>query len=216
VNRLIIFDWDGVIADSCARFYEYYTNTARHFGKDFPVSSLEHFREWYDSAWENNFLKMGFSREELPQAIQYEGSIIDYDAIPLFSGVEDTLKALAGAYELAIASTTHASRIREKLERAGLTRLFRFISGGEEGGSEKTTKIARVLENLGGNAETSIMVGDTVMDIVSSRALGIRNVAVTYGWNTRDRIAAAMPDFIVDHHSALPSLISSVFRGPDA
>ncbi len=211
MQPLIIFDWDGVIADSCPCFHNYYRITSQHFGKEFPIHTLEQFREWYDSAWENNFINLGFSREELPQAIQFEASITDYDAIPLFEGVEEILITLARTNLLAIASTTHASRIREKLERERLIGLFAFISGGEEGGSEKKTKIARVLDRLHYSAASSMMVGDTVMDIVSSRALGIRNTAVTYGWNTRERLVAAEPDYMVDHHSALPSLMSTVF-----
>lgn len=211
MQPLIIFDWDGVIADSCARFYDHYRITTQHFGKIFPIQSLQHFREWYDSAWENNFINLGFDREELSQAIKFESSIIDYDKIPLFKGVEETLITLSRTSMLAIASTTHASRIRKKLEREGLIGLFAFISGGEEGGSEKTTKIARVLDHLQYTAPSAMMVGDTVMDIVSSRALGIRNTAVTYGWNTKERLVAAEPDFMIDHHSSLPSLISKVF-----
>lgn len=211
MQPLVIFDWDGVITDSCASFCDHYRITAKHFGKVFPIKSVQHFREWYDSAWENNFINLGFTREELPQAVQFESSIIDYDKITLFKGVEETLISLSRSNVLAIASTTYASRIRKKLEREGLIELFAFISGGEEGGSEKTTKIARVLDNLHYNAASAVMVGDTVMDIVSSRTLGITNIAVTYGWNTRERLARAEPDFMVDHHSSIPSLITNIF-----
>jgi phosphoglycolate phosphatase-like HAD superfamily hydrolase len=42
------------------------------------------------------------------------------------------------------------------------------------------------------------VVGDTPMDIRCARAIGARVVAVATGWHSRDRLAAAGPDLLLD------------------
>ena len=41
-------------------------------------------------------------------------------------------------------------------------------------------------------------VCDTVGDIREARDAGIRTVAVTWGWHSRERLAAAHPDRLID------------------
>jgi phosphoglycolate phosphatase len=211
MQKLVIFDWDGVIADSCPQFLELYRRTTEHFGRSFPIRTVEDFRDWYNSAWENNFTHLGFSPEEVPRLITHLSSLVDYDLIPLFAGIRETLSSLAGLYRIAIASTTHSCHIREKLAREDLESLFACIEGGEGGTSEKRAIIARVIASMGIGKESIIMVGDTEMDIRSSRAEGIRNIAVTYGWNSAEKLAASAPDHMIESHRELEPLLSGIF-----
>jgi phosphoglycolate phosphatase-like HAD superfamily hydrolase len=211
MQNLVIFDWDGVIADSCPHFMTVYRKTTEDFGRIFPISSLEEFRDWYDSSWENNFINLGFSPEEVPVLIEYEASLVNYLDIPLFPGIENTLRDLAGRYVLAIASTTHSYHIKKKLADQGLESLFALIEGGEGGTSDKKGIVSKVIESLAIARESTVMIGDTVMDITSSRAAGIRNIAVSYGWNTHNKLIAAAPDFMIPSHKEIPLLLNRIF-----
>jgi len=210
MKHLVIFDGDRVIADSCASFLEYYRLTACHFGREFPIRSTDEFREWYDSAWENNFVKLGFTAEEVPGCVKYLSTLINYGDIPLFTGIQEIAERLADTYTLAIASTTHSRHIRNRLETEGFGGAFSFISGGEGGTSEKESRILRVLQELSHPAARAVMVGDTVMDIRSAQALGLKSVAVCYGWNTRERLEKVRPDSLADCPKELPHLIAGL------
>ncbi|MDQ7821819.1 MAG: HAD family hydrolase [Candidatus Eremiobacteraeota bacterium] len=208
---LVIFDFDGVIVDSCPFYFRNYRLMTEHFGRTFPCGTLQEFREWYDSAWENNFLNLGFPEEDIPALLEYQASLTDYNTIPLFPDIKEVIADMAGRYTLAIASTTKSSDIRKKLSLEGLENLFALISGGDEGTSEKKSKIGLVLTTLGRESHEAVMIGDTVMDITSSRALGIKNIAVLYGWNTLEKLLKAAPDHSVRSPWELVPLIGSIF-----
>ncbi len=211
MKNLVIFDWDGVITDSCASFLEYYRITVEHFGKSFPIKSVDEYRGWYDSAWENNFLKLGFTSEEVPACVKHLTRLVDYSAIPLFPGIKEIIVALAQTSTLAIASTTHSRHIRSRLESEGFDGAFSFISGGEGGTSEKQSRILRVIEELSFPVARAVMVGDTAMDVRSAQALGIKAIAVYYGWNTKELLERENPDFLLSHWQDLPSCIGRLF-----
>jgi phosphoglycolate phosphatase-like HAD superfamily hydrolase len=50
------------------------------------------------------------------------------------------------------------------------------------------------------------MVGDAVSDIRAGQANGMRTAAVTWGWQRRDLLAAAGPDWIFTRVEALLAL----------
>ena len=42
------------------------------------------------------------------------------------------------------------------------------------------------------------VIGDTPMDVRCARAIGARAVAVATGWHSRERLATAAPDLLLD------------------
>lgn len=210
MRNLVIFDWDGVIADSCPSFLVYYRETANHFKKEFPVKTLDEFKDWYDSAWEQNFIKLGFTEAELPLALNHEASQVNYDNIPLFPGIKEAINIIAKKYTLSIASTTDSKLIRKKMEKENILNLFELISGGEGGTSDKKAVIQKVLDKTGILPEKAVMVGDTIMDIKSSKALNIKNIIVGYGWNSVNRLKEASPDYLVSSPGEIIATIDKI------
>ena len=83
------------------------------------------------------------------------------------------------------------------LVRFGFDPYFREILGADFLFSKKE-KIDYALEKYGIPGEQTFYIGDTAGDIREARAAGVRSVAVTWGWHSRERLAAAQPDFLVD------------------
>lgn len=212
MTKLVIFDFDGVIVDSAPFFHQRYGEIGLKYNKPYPPRTMDEFRDWYDSAWENNYTNMGFRPEDVETVLRSERKPADYSGIPLFPGFFEAVMKLAAEYTLAIASCTREFRIREKLEQVHLLQYFSFISGGEAGISDKRDIIGTVLQNLHIKPEQSLMVGDTVMDILSARAHGIPCIAVTYGWNAEKRLQEANPAALVSSPSELYGAVETLFR----
>jgi phosphoglycolate phosphatase len=49
-------------------------------------------------------------------------------------------------------------------------------------------------------------IGDTTGDIREAKMAGIRTVAVTWGWHSRERLAKLQPDYLIDNPSDLLSI----------
>ena len=57
--------------------------------------------------------------------------------------------------------------------------------------------------------ENILYVGDTIGDIEASRKAGIRVAAVTWGYNTKESLEAAKPDFLISQPEELLNIIKT-------
>lgn len=194
------------MADSQRMYFELYVAVGKHFGKVVPIASEQEFRDWYEPRWEENYYQMGFTAEELPGALEWALAWLDYARVELFPTVPEMLRSLAAEWPMAVVSTTPSPVIRERLRAAGLENVFRLITGGEDGSSEKVAKIDLTLERLG--IRRGVMVGDTRLDIEAAGHHGLTTVAATYGWQSPARVLAAGPTF----QAARPEELEGVVR----
>lgn len=206
----VIFDWDGVIADSLDLFYDIYVKTCARFGLHLPVSSPATFRGWYNARWEQNFLDMGVSAAHLDEVLDHARSQADYTNVQLYPDVVAAIRELSPRIRVGIASTTDAALIRGKLAREGLLDLFGVVVGGEEGGSDKIARYGDALVALGADGVASVGVGDTPLDVHCARHWGMGTVGVTYGWNDEARVAEAAPDRLVHHPADVEAAIRAL------
>ncbi|MEM1986064.1 MAG: HAD family phosphatase [Nitrososphaeria archaeon] len=68
----------------------------------------------------------------------------------------------------------------------------------------------KVLSLLDLSAEECISVGDGLIDIIPSKSLGIKFVAVTGGYNPIEKILEYKPDYVIGSLLELPSLIKKL------
>ena len=54
---------------------------------------------------------------------------------------------------------------------------------------------------------SSMMIGDRDQDIKGARENGLRALAVTYGFGSREELNSARPDHMVDHSVEIVSLL---------
>jgi phosphoglycolate phosphatase len=191
MNTLLLFDFDGVLVDSLDLYAEAVARCLERIGTPI-VKSKEDYLALFDVA---AFTEA--SREILPR--------IDYGAMKPYDGLIPVLTALEKDHILAVISSNGYRTIRVMLERFGFAPYFREIFGADFRFSKKE-KIAYALEKYGIPGERAFYIGDTAGDIVEARAAGVRSVAVTWGWHSRERLAASHPDFLVDTPEGLLSV----------
>lgn len=209
-KQLLVFDFDGVIADSMAVFIQIFGEVFEKFDLKFPLSTEEAFRAGYESAWEKNFTENGMKVEQLPKVIEYFESVLSYDSVSPFPNILGILKDLSSDYSLAILSTTRNHFIEGFLNKYTALNYFKKISGGE-GNSAKAERLEKLLVSLNFSKSTAIMIGDTASDIQAGKKVGIPTIGVTYGWYSPERIVAENPTRHVDSPSLLPETIKQIF-----
>ena len=192
---LIIFDFDGVIADSADSYSQAYQKTFAYFGRP---DQFKDFHDWYDSEWENNWLRAGFRSEQLPEAIAYFWSNHSYALVKPFPGIECELKQLGRSAPLVICSTTDEPVISGFLRQHGLEGYFQEVFGREQHRSAKFEIFERALKKYRVKPARAVIIGDTAADVRPARQLGCCAAAVTYGWYSPERIVAEAPDIIIE------------------
>ena len=203
-RKLFLFDFDGVLADSLDLYAEAVARCLERIGT--PIVKT---REDYLALFEGNFYESmaarGVDLAAFAQAAMEIMPGIDYDAMRPFDGLIPVLDALQKDHLLAVISSNGSRTIRRMLERFGFDPYFEEVLGSDFLFSKKD-KIDYALAKYGIPPERTFYIGDTTGDIVEARAAGVRTVAVTWGWHSRERLVAAHPDFLVETPEVLLSI----------
>jgi phosphoglycolate phosphatase len=193
---LFLFDFDGVLADSLDLYAEAVKRSLERIGTPI-VKSKEDYLALFDGNFYESLAARGVDLAAYGKTIGEILPRIDYDAMRPFDGLTPVLAALQKDHLLAVISSNGYRTIRTMLDRFGFAPYFGEILGADFRFSKKE-KIAYAMEKYGIPGERAFYIGDTAGDILEARAAGARAVAVTWGWHSRERLAAAGPDFLID------------------
>lgn len=118
------------------------------------------------------------------------------DVVPL-EGVVPLLDALRGSgARLGLLTGNVREGARIKLLAIGILDRFDLaLSAFAEDGVERTEIAAAARQRCG--QVPLVVVGDTVADVLGARHIGARSLAVTWGFEGKDALAAAGPDRLV-------------------
>jgi len=195
-RKLFLFDFDGVLADSLDLYAEAVRRCMERIGTPI-LKTREDYLALFDGNFYESMAARGVDLAAFAQAAKEILPGLDYDAMKPFDGLIPVLDSLQKDHLLAVISSNGSRTIRRMLERFGFDPYFEEVLGSDFLFSKKE-KIDHALAKYGIPPERTFYIGDTTGDIVEARAAGIRTVAVTWGWHSRERLAAAHPDFLVD------------------
>ncbi len=196
MNSLFLFDFDGVLVDSLDLYAEMVRRCLERIGTPI-VKSKEDYLALFDGNFYESMAARGVDLARYAEAAREIIPQLDYGAMKPYDGLIPMLAALAKDNTLAVVSSNGYRTISTMLDRFGFAPYFREIFGADFLLSKKE-KIAHALEKYGIAGDRAFYIGDTAGDIGEARAAGVRSVAVTWGWHSRERLAAARPDFLVD------------------
>ena len=193
--RAVIFDFDGVIANSEPLHFAAFRDVllqqgvilseqdyyGRYLGYDdagvFRHVSSDRGRRWSDDGVTELVERKAARLEE-----------IERDAPALFPGAESAIRRLAATLPLAIASGARRVEIQQVLERSRLARYFGAIVGAEDVHASKPAPdpYLRAVSLLAAAVGQSLAptecaaVEDSRWGIESARAAGLHTIAVTH------------------------------------
>ena len=121
--------------------------------------------------------------------------------IPTFPNVIDTLLRLsAEGYTLTIASSRSRKSLLDFVHTMHLEAIFPYILGADDVTHAKPhpEPVLQTLETFGCSPEETLVVGDTKYDIEMGRRAGTRTCGVTYGNGSRRELQEAGADYLID------------------
>jgi phosphoglycolate phosphatase len=195
-RELFLFDFDGVLSDSLDLYAEAVRRCLERIGTPI-VKNREDYLALFEGNFYESMAKQGVDLVAFAQAAEEILPGIDYGAMRPFDGLLAVLESLKEDHLLAVISSNGSRTILPMLERFGFQPYFEEVLGSDFLFSKKE-KIDHALAKYGIPPERTFYIGDTTGDIVEARAAGVRTVAVTWGWHSREKLAAAHPDFLVE------------------
>jgi len=194
--KLFLFDFDGVIADSLETYEWTVLECLNRIGQPI-VQDRAGFLELFEGNFYEEIVRRGVNLEAFLKASPGVLAEVDFSRMRLFPFLLPVLERLCEGNVLVIISSSGSRPIRETLESNRFNGCFRAILGSDFMLS-KVAKIAHAMESYEIDAERTYYVGDTAGDIREARQAGVKSVAVTWGWHSRETLKAAEPDFMAE------------------
>lgn len=191
--KLVIFDFDGTLADSGWWMARMLNEAAGQFGFRHVsaeeiealrgLSNREIVRFYRVPAW------------KMPRIAAYVRGRMAQDAaeIRLFEGVDAMLSQLHGrGVRLAAVSSNSEANVRAILGPANAALFADFDCGA--GLFSKARKFKRVMRRAGARPAETLCVGDETRDIEAARKVGAAAGAVSWGYARPEALARLSPD----------------------
>jgi phosphoglycolate phosphatase len=195
--RLLVFDWDGTLADSTAIIAEALQSACRDVGEPVPDDTSARFVIGLGLAQALAHVAPALSAERHPElALRYRHHYLARDPeIPLFAGARELLDELcADGFLVAVATGKTRVGLDRALAANGLSARFHATRCADEGRPKPhPDMLLHLMERLDVEAEATLMIGDTTHDLELARAAGADAVAVAYGAHEPEGLAAARP-----------------------
>ena len=192
----LLFDFDGTIADSIHPFYELMNRLAPRFGRE-PIS-MEEFDLLRDmnAAQIIRHLQLPITRiaTAIPLVLGEYRNIVH--TLEPCQGIPELLKELsARSISYALLSSNSRDNVNNFLLRHTLCG-FDWVEG-TDGILAKHNKLRRQIRKHRLHKNLLYYIGDESRDVEAARRCGVKSIAVTWGFHTRQHLVSAQPDWLV-------------------
>lgn len=204
---VVIFDFDGTIADSFDVVLNITNRLAPEFG--YPITQPEDIPQLKGLSSREVMRRAGVPRFKLPFLLRRLRGELQREVSHLqpISGIRTALQDLKQqGCQLGIVTSNSESNVRAFLERQGLLDWFDFIGSGLTlFGKGRIIKNLLQLYDL--DPAQVVYVGDETRDIEAARKVGISVISVAWGFNSGEVLAEQNPDFLIYRPEELASVV---------
>jgi len=216
--RTAIFDLDGTLADTSADLIA--AANACFVGRGFAVPLDPVADALTAFAGGRAMLRLGVQRLGLTDVVideEYQTLLNHYDAhidvhTVLYPGVEAALDKLANdGWVLGVCTNKPEWLAQSLLTRIGIRDRFTAMLGADTLPVRKPDPehLFETVRRAGGNAERTVLLGDTITDRDTARNAGVPIVLVGFG-PLGDKIAELEPDVILPHYDDLSDVLDQL------
>jgi phosphoglycolate phosphatase len=204
MKRLLLFDFDGVVADSLDAFAESFVEQCRDVGFD-RIATRQDFLDLFDGNFLQRVLKAGlhplkmrrFTKDFAPRITAVMA------AVKPFEGMLALLTDVAHTHPTYIITSSMTSAVEGYLARHGVTGVLGVL-----GADQEPSKVKKIRQTAKRHPEAApYYIGDTKGDMLEGREAGATTVAVTWGWHEEAHLRTAQPDHVVHTPDELRGLL---------
>lgn len=218
---LLIFDLDGTLVDSVPDLTNALNEVLRERGYG-PLSRAEvapMVGDGMPALVARGFAARGGSSDEAAEALQHYIEIYEANATNLtrpYPQVRETLADLRRrGYRSAVCTNKLQHATEVVLRDLGLAALFDGVAGGDRYPVRKPDPghLLRLIAELGGTAQRSVMIGDSENDAAVAHAAAVSVILMRYGYarSNPKTLGAAV---VLDHFADLPAALERLGLTP--
>ncbi|HEU4700277.1 MAG TPA: HAD-IA family hydrolase [Gemmatimonadales bacterium] len=209
--RTFLFDLDGTIIDSIRLIIDSYHHTLAAHG--LPPRTDAEWLAGIGTPLTVQFADWASEPERLQALIATyrEFNLANHDRmVTPYTGVVEAIRALrAGGVRTGLVTSKNRQGALRGLGLCSVEPLMDVVVGADDVANPKPhpEPVEKALALLEADSATAVYIGDSVHDMRSGRAAGVRTAAVLWGPFGRDDLAATEPDFWLERPADLLALL---------
>lgn len=203
---VIIFDFDGVLADSFGTLYKINALAFKALGEELTKGQ---YRNFFISDFNDGIKKLCGNEKNYEELMNFRKKIKEkyYGAVKLFPHTKPLILRLKKqGFNLGIISITSEELVKMLLDKFGLADCFDFILS--SAGASKTEMLRRAIRSNGYKINKSYFIADTFNDICYGKKAGLKTIAVLWGFHAKELLLKSRPDFILKNYKEIFSIIN--------
>jgi len=192
--KAIIFDFDGTVADTEEILFNGIKKIAQMYGlKDINLNDFKNksAKQIIQKDYKIKFYQLRRFMKEVGKEINDRML-----KARLFKGMKEVCEKLSKKYIVGFVTSNKEERVKHILENAGIKKIDFVFS--EKSCLGKNKSIKKAIKKFRLKKEEVIYVGDEVRDIEAARKAGVKIIAVSYGFNTKEILIKNRPDFLAE------------------
>lgn len=200
---VIMFDFDGVIADSFEVFYAEFSAAVRALGFE-KLNSPEAMLDLFDGNMFQSLVKIGFPLHKLKAlGEEFKPKIAAANTrVKPFAGMPELLAELAAAHPTYVITSNQTAAIERFLAEHQIANVRDVLGADKEPSKVKKIRVVKKLHK----GCTPWYIGDTRGDMLEGNHAGAISVAVTWGWHPEARLRTGKPGRVVHSPAELRAL----------
>ena len=206
---LIHFDYDGVLVDSFDQLLDIARRVQRQLKEGREVRP-EDLRTIRNLTLEELGRFIGIPEDRVARFASEMFRLLREDSrkLAVFEGIPPILRDLSRKHTIVIITSNAQKVVQETLLRSGMEGYISDILDGESPGS-KAEKIRKSMGKFGFGKNQTFMIGDALSDITEGKKAGVKTIAVSWGFQSRQRLLEGKPDFVAESPPALIDIFES-------
>lgn len=197
MHQVIIFDFDGVLADTLDDMLCYAKQVCEQLGHacqptQQDLDALDHM------SFDELGRQLGVPEEKIGEFTRRNLQLFSSSQRPprIFDGMREVVARLAQTHKLGIVTGNTSEAVWNFLHLYGLAEHIQVVLDADAAGT-RSEKISRAAASLGQAGGLVYVIGDAVSDVRAARQAGALSVAVTWGHQSRAKLEGAGPDYVV-------------------
>lgn len=209
-TKVIIFDFDGTLADTFDAVVKITNRLAVEFG--YRPTSAEQLEKIRNLSSREIVQQSGVSIFKIPFLIHRVRADLrnDIEQIKPIMGIKEALIQLKEQGNILGVLTSNAEEnVKLFFTQHGIQDLFSFIYS-EQTLFSKHKIIRKFIVRNHLTSDEVIYVGDETRDIDASKRINIKVIAVSWGYNSKEALVRHNPSFLIDHPRELVEVMRSL------